>query len=135
MRTGTFFALLTGVAAGAALGVLFAPESGEETRKKLKKTAEESRDKFMDAAADLKDIAADVADDLGGTANAAYSVVKEKAAEAVKKAGEKARLALEDITKLKDSLSEEGGRFKKETKAKILEQLQKIEDSLRPEEA
>lgn len=36
-----FLSLVTGVLAGAAIGLLLAPESGEETRKKLKKYGKE----------------------------------------------------------------------------------------------
>lgn len=58
MRSKTLLALLTGLAAGAALGVLFAPEKGEESRKKVKKAMEDcfdkAKEKFSDLAAETK---------------------------------------------------------------------------------
>lgn len=39
MKANSFFALLTGLAAGAILGVLYAPESGEKNREKIRKAA------------------------------------------------------------------------------------------------
>lgn len=40
----TFFALLTGAAIGAGLGMLYAPESGENTRRKLGENARRTQD-------------------------------------------------------------------------------------------
>ena len=36
MKVSTFFAFIGGVLAGAAIAVLLAPETGEESRKKVK---------------------------------------------------------------------------------------------------
>ena len=38
MKPSTFFAFLGGVLAGAAIVMLFTPETGSETRKKIKDT-------------------------------------------------------------------------------------------------
>jgi len=46
---------LTGAAIGAAVALLFAPASGEETRKYIGKKAEEGRDALADAGRDLAD--------------------------------------------------------------------------------
>ena len=46
MKTNTFFALVTGLAAGAILGVLFAPDKGENTREQIRKNAEDGLDKL-----------------------------------------------------------------------------------------
>jgi len=46
MKTNSFFALVTGLAAGAILGVLFAPDKGEKTRNQIRKNAEDGLDKL-----------------------------------------------------------------------------------------
>ena len=41
MKTKSFFSLLTGLAAGAALGLLFALDKGTETRKRVRAKLDE----------------------------------------------------------------------------------------------
>lgn len=48
----TVVALLAGLAAGAALGILFAPEKGDETRDKLSQSLKDLSDTIKDKAAD-----------------------------------------------------------------------------------
>lgn len=46
----TVIALLAGLAAGAVLGILFAPDTGSETRDKLSDSIKDITDSFKDAA-------------------------------------------------------------------------------------
>ena len=57
MKSSSFFALLAGAAVGLTVGILLAPEKGEETRKKIKKTAEDCVDKVKEKMSDLRDSA------------------------------------------------------------------------------
>lgn len=54
MKSRTVFALLAGAAVGAVLGILFAPDKGEKTRKKMKKTTEDCIDKVKEKLSNLK---------------------------------------------------------------------------------
>lgn len=51
-NTKTVIALLAGVAAGAALGLLFAPEKGSETRDRLSESLKNLGDSIKETAAD-----------------------------------------------------------------------------------
>ena len=70
-NTKVVVALLAGLAAGAALGILFAPDSGEETRDKLS----ESLKKLGDS---IKETAATEIDNLVGLKDKVVSNIKTK---------------------------------------------------------
>ena len=80
---------LTALAAGAALGVLLAPASGAETRKKLVRKGNDLKDRLSDMLAEggeliekLKGDASDLASKAKATAQTAKDRVKDAAHEA-----------------------------------------------------
>jgi gas vesicle protein len=60
-------ALLIGAAAGAALGLLFAPDSGDNTRKKVADGVSGLGKKVMGRGGDAIDEAEDIYDDVRST--------------------------------------------------------------------
>lgn len=59
-------ALLAGIAIGAGLGILFAPESGRKTRQKIKAGVEEYSDELQQHLQDLKNRVSSVVGDKNG---------------------------------------------------------------------
>ena len=80
-----FKTFINGVAVGVILGILFAPDSGEETRRKISRRA-----------AGLKDQYDDLADNVSDT----YSKAKSKAQSLVGK-------AKDDYVDIKDDVTED----------------------------
>lgn len=52
--TNTLVGLLAGTLIGGAIGLLFAPDSGVNTRRKIVEGANEAKDKLKESAQDLK---------------------------------------------------------------------------------
>ena len=83
-----FWAVFTvGVAAGAAVALIYAPQSGEKTRRQLRRGLEDASDYIKDTAETLgdhaekyirrgKDVVEDIADSASNAVNAAKKVVQ-----------------------------------------------------------
>jgi gas vesicle protein len=88
MNAVKFWAVFAvGVAAGAAVALIYAPQSGEKTRKQLRRGFEDAGDYIKDAAENLgdraekyvkrgKDAVGDVVDSASNVVNAAKKVVQ-----------------------------------------------------------
>lgn len=124
MKGDSLFALIAGAAAGLTLGLLFAPEKGEETRRKVKAAASNGWDEFVDAA-----------DEGWDKAKETFEDVKEGAESATTRLRARARLARRDLKDLKATLSDQATDLKEGAREKILAQLEKIEKALAKDEA
>lgn len=59
--TNTLLGIITGTAIGAAIGILFAPDSGINTRRKIKTQAIDAKDSLTDSAIDFRNQIAETA--------------------------------------------------------------------------
>ncbi len=72
-------ALLVGAAAGAVLGILFAPEKGEDTRKKIMTNANDLADGLKDRIVQGKDLIDDLVSRLSSKGEEFANAAKEQA--------------------------------------------------------
>ncbi|MCZ4224811.1 YtxH domain-containing protein [Pedobacter rhodius] len=73
----TVVALLAGLAAGAALGILFAPDKGGETVDKLSRSLSDLKDRILDRAKDELERLVETSKEYGNSTADAYESAKE----------------------------------------------------------
>jgi gas vesicle protein len=93
MSNKTFVAFIAGVAAGTAIGILFAPDKGEVTRDKLGVKLKDYRNQLQSFIADLIERGDEVALEMAG----GDSEAKAEGQKVVNEARQKAEKLLEDV--------------------------------------
>jgi gas vesicle protein len=96
------YGALAGLAAGVAIGILTAPDSGEETRKKIRKTADDVNDRLKNIVGKGSSSLSELKDILENESSGLKDDVKER------------------VLKLIDESSSTFGRFKKGFKKEAL---------------
>lgn len=102
----TFLALITGAAIGAGLGMLYAPDSGEETRRKLGENARKTQD-------DLNKRYKETSSNLSQKAKQAKMDFEERLEETLSSASYKADEILSSLETKLDELKKQNAKFKK----------------------
>jgi gas vesicle protein len=103
--TKSFISLLAGLAAGAAFGILYAPDKGWKTRARVKKAAENG-----------------------------YEDLKENLGEFGTKVDEKTAEAKASIKDIRETLRAKGEEIKESTRSMLLSQLERLENALKQAE-
>jgi gas vesicle protein len=93
----TFLAFLAGVATGAAVGILYAPDKGEVTRDKLSYRLSKYREQLDTLVKDLIERGDEVAAEMTGTGD---NTAKAESQKVVSEARQKAEKLLEDVDSL-----------------------------------
>ena len=101
----SFFSLLAGLAAGAAFGILYAPDKGWKTRARVKKAA----------------------------ANG-YEDLKENLGNLGTKVDEKTSVAKASLKDLGETLRAKGAEIKEDTRDMLLRKLERLENALKQAE-
>jgi gas vesicle protein len=104
MSNKTFMAFLAGIAAGTAIGILYAPEKGEITRDKLGLKLNQYREQLQVFIADLIERGDEVATDMAG----GDSEAKAEGKKVVNEARQKAERLLEDVENLMTQIKAKG---------------------------
>ncbi len=125
---GTF---VTGVAVGAALGILFAPKKGSETRQDLKELFDELIAKMKDI--DIQDIKDAVANKIADIKKSLSELDKEKILEIAKEKGALLKAKCEDLIQFAKekgipAVEKTAKELKNKTVAVTKEVVKKIED-------
>ncbi|WP_159467212.1 YtxH domain-containing protein [Dyadobacter sp. 3J3] len=81
VNSKVFWGIVTAAAAGAVIGMLFAPEEGTQIRKKIKKRTNSLASELIEALEKSKEKASKTADDLKAKGEQYKSDFKEKAEE------------------------------------------------------
>lgn len=102
MSHKSFFSLLLGLAAGAAIGVLYAPDKGKNTREKVKRAAAGNLDDLQEGAENLE------------------AEIENEAEE-----------AKEDFKDVGEKLKKKGQELKEGARELLLRQLDRLETALR----
>lgn len=97
--SNSFISFIAGLAAGAAIGVLYAPEKGEVTRDKLADVLGEYQSKLQDFISDLIERGEEVALEMAGGEHV-DSKAKAEGQKVVNEARLKAEKLLEDVEEL-----------------------------------
>ena len=105
----TFLALLTGAAIGAGLGMLYAPDRGEETRRKLSENARRTQD-------DLNKKYRETSSNLSQKAKKAKLDFEDRLEETLSSASYKADDILTSLESKLDELRKQNAKFQKEKK-------------------